>query len=324
MLGMPLGTVKGRMRLGLEKIRATLAEGIPRGGRPGGATCERAGCQPRAGALPRRPRRLRARGALRRAAADELRRHLDGCEDCRDAAAVAAPAVDLLPARGRPASSRQPSSASGLMATVRARVARRAAGAELARPARWRELGRLSGRPAIGGAPREPCSSAGALGGYLLHQPTETRRSRSPVQADEVARRTVSGTLERQRRLGDPPRAGDAGAGARPGLRDLGAARRRDGAHRAFRRCAATAAPTRRSRPARRRPGRASHPRAARRQPRSRPRAGAPGSHCSLGAVRAPRAPPIVLRRWRPATATRTARRTSPAPTAGGRSARTA
>ena len=26
MLGMPLGTVKGRMRLGLEKIRLTLAE----------------------------------------------------------------------------------------------------------------------------------------------------------------------------------------------------------------------------------------------------------------------------------------------------------
>src|SRR5215210_224975 len=28
MLGMPLGTVKGRMRLGLEKIRVTLAEGM--------------------------------------------------------------------------------------------------------------------------------------------------------------------------------------------------------------------------------------------------------------------------------------------------------
>ena len=28
MLGMPLGTVKGRMRLGLEKVRATLAEGM--------------------------------------------------------------------------------------------------------------------------------------------------------------------------------------------------------------------------------------------------------------------------------------------------------
>jgi DNA-directed RNA polymerase specialized sigma24 family protein len=28
MLEMPLGTVKGRMRLGLEKIRANLAEGV--------------------------------------------------------------------------------------------------------------------------------------------------------------------------------------------------------------------------------------------------------------------------------------------------------
>ena len=32
MLGAPIGTVKGRMRLGLEKIRATLAEGFPDGG----------------------------------------------------------------------------------------------------------------------------------------------------------------------------------------------------------------------------------------------------------------------------------------------------
>src|ERR687888_304513 len=31
MLGAPIGTVKGRMRLGLEKIRATLAEGFPEG-----------------------------------------------------------------------------------------------------------------------------------------------------------------------------------------------------------------------------------------------------------------------------------------------------
>jgi RNA polymerase sigma-70 factor (ECF subfamily) len=31
MLGAPIGTVKGRMRLGLEKIRATLAEGFPDG-----------------------------------------------------------------------------------------------------------------------------------------------------------------------------------------------------------------------------------------------------------------------------------------------------
>ena len=35
MLGAPLGTIKGRMRLGLEKIRATLAEGFPDGDAPG-------------------------------------------------------------------------------------------------------------------------------------------------------------------------------------------------------------------------------------------------------------------------------------------------
>jgi RNA polymerase sigma-70 factor (ECF subfamily) len=35
MLGAPIGTIKGRMRLGLEKIRATLAEGIPEEDVPG-------------------------------------------------------------------------------------------------------------------------------------------------------------------------------------------------------------------------------------------------------------------------------------------------
>ena len=35
MLGAPIGTIKGRMRLGLEKIRTTLAEGFPDGDAPG-------------------------------------------------------------------------------------------------------------------------------------------------------------------------------------------------------------------------------------------------------------------------------------------------
>jgi RNA polymerase sigma-70 factor (ECF subfamily) len=35
MLGAPIGTIKGRMRLGLEKIRTTLAEGFPEGEAPG-------------------------------------------------------------------------------------------------------------------------------------------------------------------------------------------------------------------------------------------------------------------------------------------------
>jgi RNA polymerase sigma-70 factor, ECF subfamily len=34
MLGAPIGTIKGRMRLGLEKIRSTLAEGFPDGDAP--------------------------------------------------------------------------------------------------------------------------------------------------------------------------------------------------------------------------------------------------------------------------------------------------
>jgi RNA polymerase sigma-70 factor, ECF subfamily len=34
MLGAPIGTIKGRMRLGLEKIRTTLAEGFPEGDAP--------------------------------------------------------------------------------------------------------------------------------------------------------------------------------------------------------------------------------------------------------------------------------------------------
>src|SRR5689334_22371073 len=35
MLGAPIGTIKGRMRLGLEKLRATLVEGFPEGEAPG-------------------------------------------------------------------------------------------------------------------------------------------------------------------------------------------------------------------------------------------------------------------------------------------------
>jgi RNA polymerase sigma-70 factor (ECF subfamily) len=35
MLGAPIGTIKGRMRLGLEKIRVTLGEGFPEGEAPG-------------------------------------------------------------------------------------------------------------------------------------------------------------------------------------------------------------------------------------------------------------------------------------------------
>ena len=83
MLGVPLGTVKGRMRLGLEKIR----------GRAGGGTGmsetehERWSDDVAAYLL----------GALEPGEAAELERHLAGCERCRAELRWLRPAVELLP-----------------------------------------------------------------------------------------------------------------------------------------------------------------------------------------------------------------------------------
>ena len=88
MLDMPIGTVKGRMRLGLEKMRAQLADGITPGElRVTGP--DHARFADDAGAF--------LLGAL----ADEERvafeRHMEACPDCRDEVERLRPAADALP-----------------------------------------------------------------------------------------------------------------------------------------------------------------------------------------------------------------------------------
>jgi anti-sigma-K factor RskA len=134
-----------------------------------------------------------ALGALDDAAAAELRRHLDGCEECREHLRWLQPAVDLLP---RTVPQREPPKRlrRRLMATVRGES--RAAAAAESRAARWRELGTFLARPATAAA-AGALLVAGALGGYLLHQPTENRVSRYAAVPTKSSS-TASGTLERQ------------------------------------------------------------------------------------------------------------------------------
>ncbi len=133
-----------------------------------------------------------ALGALDEAEAAELRRHLDECEECRQHLRWLEPAVDLLP-RAVPQREPPPRLRKRLMATVRAEsreAVRAGSGA-----AWWQEWGAFLLRPATAVA-AGVLLVAGALGGYLLHQPTENGASRYagvPTKPSSAA----SGTLER-------------------------------------------------------------------------------------------------------------------------------
>jgi anti-sigma-K factor RskA len=131
--------------------------------------------------------------ALHEDEAAALRRHLDGCEKCREHLRWLRPAVDLLP-RTVPQVEPPPRLRKRLMATVRSE-SREAARADSV--AGWRDWGAFLLRPATAVA-AGVLLVAGALGGYLLHQPTGDRTSVVPVQANKDLAPVASGTLERQ------------------------------------------------------------------------------------------------------------------------------
>jgi anti-sigma-K factor RskA len=133
-----------------------------------------------------------ALGALEEDEAAELRRHLDVCEECREHLRWLQPAVDVLP-RTVPQVEPPPRLRKRMMATVRAesREATRADARSSRRPG-W---GALLMRPATAVA-AAALLIVGALGGYLLHSPTQ--RSSVVAARGTPAAPTASGSLERQ------------------------------------------------------------------------------------------------------------------------------
>ena len=133
-----------------------------------------------------------ALGALDEREEAELRRHLEGCEECRTHVRWLRPAVDLLP---RTVEQLEPPRRLGerLMATVRAEAPARGQ-PEAPKPGRRRGWGALWRPAAAVGA--VALVLAGAVGGYLLRQPDES----SEVIAAQAAPGggSVTGTLERQ------------------------------------------------------------------------------------------------------------------------------
>ena len=140
-----------------------------------------------------------ALGALDEAEAGELRRHLESCDLCRERLLWLRPAVDLLP-RSVEQLEPPPELRRRLVATVRAEAREREeTGHRAAAPRRWRDWGGLVLRPATAVA-AGAFLVAGAVGGYLLNQPTE---STSPITSSSLssARASVAGTLEREDRV---------------------------------------------------------------------------------------------------------------------------
>jgi anti-sigma-K factor RskA len=134
-----------------------------------------------------------ALGALDEGEAEELRAHLEHCDECRQHLRWLQPAVDLLP-RAVTQLEPPPKLRKRLMSTVRAEV--RAKTRETREPRRRREWRAVLLRPATAVA-AGTLLVAGAVGGYLLHQPAENRASNYAAVPTKPSS-TASGTLERQ------------------------------------------------------------------------------------------------------------------------------
>ncbi len=133
-----------------------------------------------------------ALGALSDHESDQLRDHLEGCEDCRRQLRWLRPAVDLLP--GTVVQVEPPATLRArLMETVRTEARGKAGDAPA--PRRRRDWGALLLRPATAVA-AGTLLAAGALGGYLAHQSSD-KVTEVAVQAKSDAG-PISGTLERR------------------------------------------------------------------------------------------------------------------------------
>ena len=274
-----------RHRQGPDAARAREDQGDPRRGDPRRRTsrertCERTRIPATASRdeLQRRARRLRARRPRRAASRPSSGVTSTAARSAGEHLRWLQPAVDLLPRAVPRAAEPPPRLRKRLMATVRGEVARGRRRRVARRRARWRRSwARLVWRrPATAVAAGALLVARWAGAATCSHEPTEQSRHEVRGRAHEDRRPRASGTLERDGRLGDPPRAGDAGAGAQRGLRGLGAARRHDGASSLFAlrrdRSGDAAIPG----PLERRERRAGHRRAARRQPAADDESGAP------------------------------------------------
>jgi anti-sigma-K factor RskA len=130
-----------------------------------------------------------ALGALERAEADAMERHLEECERCRERLQWLEPAIDVLPA-SVPQLEPPPELRKRLTDTVRGEAAAKA-------PRRRRPRWLAAPRPAV--ALGTMAAVAAGVAGYALHE------------SDETSTLPVEGTPQARRASGELDRAGDSG-----------------------------------------------------------------------------------------------------------------
>ena len=166
-----------------------------------------------------------ALGALDEGESERLRAHLETCEGCRRQLRWLEPAIELLP-RTVEQLVPPPRLRDSILDAVQAESP--PAAREPPRPAvagRWRSLGISLWRPATA-AVAAAMLVVGVVAGYLIHEPGGHQHVDAAGAGDARSPAGQRGPRAR-RRLRNPPRGGNALAGARSGLRGVGPARRK-------------------------------------------------------------------------------------------------